>query len=338
MTKRLNESGSIMEAANGGRRAVLISQGLGSSGYYGPEFFTEENARALAGALSFPGHPDWDESPSERNPLSAIGMIDEAVEVETDESGNKRFVSTYHVAKSKPDVSEYLDEFGRKLGLSIFIEGDGEYDSTTGLFHVKTLNGEDPYRSVDLVVAAGRGGTLLEGASRNTKNSLVEAQRRLAALAQENASAPAEEKNEEDDMTVEEKIAANTAAIESLTSKIDALVTAKEEAAKADLQAQVDDAAVQTAVEARLEQFAADSALINEAGLTESQQAEAMALAKSGGDVKSFVEAAKKVLDEARAIVESNKSGGRPAVGHVTGSIKESAPIGAAVPGFGKVR
>lgn len=338
MTKRLNESGTLAEAAGEGRRAILISQGLGSSGYYGPEFFTQENADALAGALSFPGHPDWNDSPSDRNPLSAIGMIGETVEIDIDESGNARFIGTFRVAKSKPDVDEYLNEFGSRLGLSIYIEGDGEYNSATGLFDVKSLNGNDPYRSVDLVVAAGRGGTLLEGASRNTKNFLAEAQRKLLALVEDNASAPAEEEDKEDDMTVEEKVDALASAVDTLTTEIKSLVTAKEASAAADLQAQVDDTAVQTAVEARLDRFAADSALINEAGLTESQQAEAMVMAKTGGDVKSFVESAKKVLDEARALVESNKSGGRPAVGHVAGSIKESAAFGAAVPGFGKVR
>lgn len=334
--KRLNESGSLAEAAGGGvRRAVLISQGLGSSGYYGPEFFTEENAVALAGALSFPGHPDWDESSAERNPLSAIGMIGESVAVETGDDGMKRFVADFIVPPSRSDVQEYLDDFGKKLGLSIFIEGEGEYDSTTGLFHVKTLNGNDPYRSVDLVVAAGRGGMLLEGAKRGSTNDFVEAQRRLAALCENQTSAPAEEENEEDTMTVEEKIDALTSAVGTLTSTVQTLVNAKEEAAKADLQAQVDEDAVQTAVESRLEQFAADSALINEAGLTESQKAEATALAKAGGDVKSFVESAKKVLDEARALVEGNTKGGSVA-GHVSGNVSESAEFG--VPGFGKVR
>lgn len=328
--KRLNESGSFAEAVGGVHRAVLISQGLGSSAYYGPEFFTEENAAALADALSFPGHPEW--SPADRDPLSAIAWIGETVEIETDEAGNKRFVSTYNIPESRADVREYLRDFGKKLGLSIYIEGEGEFDSNTGLFHAKTLNANDPYRSVDLVVAAGRGGMLLEGAKPGSRNDFAEAQRRLAALRENKASAPAEEENEETEMTVEEQIAA---AIKPLADKIDTLVTAKEEAAKADLQAQVDEAAVQAAVESRLEQFAADSTLINEAGLTESQKAEAMALAKSGGDVKSFVEAAKKVLDEARALVESNGKTGDVA-GHVGGNLSENAQFG--VPGFGTIR
>lgn len=333
--KRLNESGSFKEAANGVRRAILISEGLGSSGYYGPEFFTQENADALANSLSFPGHPDW--SPEYRDPLSAIGWVGQTVTVEKDEvSGLHAFVSDYHVGQSKPEVNAYLEEFGPRLGLSIYIEGEGDLDANTGLFHVKTLNGNDPYKSVDLVVAAGRGGTLLEGAKPGTKNSLVEAQRRLRALAEATASAPAEEKNEEINMTVEEKVDAVLSAVESLTTEIKTLVTAKEASAQADAQAQVDDAAVQTAVEARLEQFAADSALINEAGLTESQKAEATALAKTGGDVKSYVESAKKVLDEARALVSGGQNGA--SAPHVSGNSNKDARIGESVRGFGKVR
>lgn len=333
--KRLNESGSLAEAANGVRRAILISQGLGSSGYYGPDFFTQENADALAASLSFPGHPEW--SPESRDPLSAIGWVGDAVEVDTDESGNKRFVSEFHVAESKPEVQAYLAEFGKRLGLSIYIEGDGEINPLTGLFEVKSLNGNDPYKSVDLVVAAGRGGALIEGAKPGTKNDFAEAQRRLLALAETNTSAPAGEKNEESNMTVDEKVDAVLTAIESLTTQVKTLVTAKEEKATADLQAQVDDAAVQTAVESRLEQFAADSALINEAGLTESQQAEAMALAKTGGDVKTYVESAKKVLTEALALASANPAGGRVS-DHTPGNLSESKRVGAAVPGFGKVK
>jgi len=320
------------------RKAVLISQGIGSSGYYPPEFFTQENADALAKALSFPGHPEWGD-PTTRDPLSAIGWVGDTVTVESDDLGAKRFVAEYHIGKSRPDVLAYLDEFGTRLGLSIFIEGEGDYDSTTNIFTVTSLNGADPYKSVDLVVAAGRGGALVEGAKPGSKNPIAEAQKKLLALAEASTSAPAEEENEEINMaTLEEKIDALADSVTSLTSAVSTLVTAKEDSAQAEAQAKVDAEAVNTAVESRLDQFAADSALINEAGLTESQQAEAMVLAKTGGDVKTYVESAKKVLDEARAIVEGNtKGGGRTA--HTAGSISESAaPIGSRVPTFGKVR
>lgn len=339
MTKRLLESGTLMEAGTSPnvRKAVLITQGIGSSGYYPPEFFTQENADALAQSLSFPGHPEWGD-PTTRDPLSAIGWVGDTVSIESDDIGAKRFVAEYHIGKSRPDVLAYLDEFGTRLGLSIFIEGEGEYDSNTNIFTVTTLNGADPYKSVDLVVAAGRGGTLVEGAKPGSKNPLAEAQRKLLALAEAHASAPAEEENEEHNMDLEKKVDSLIESVATLTSTVSALVTAKEDSAQAEAQAKVDTEAVQTAVESRLEQFAADSALINEAGLTESQQAEAMVLAKTGGDVKTYVESAKKVFDEARAMVEGNKNnGGRTA--HTAGSISESAaPVGSRLPSFGKVR
>lgn len=341
MTKRLNESGVLLESesGSGARKAILISQGLGSSGYYGPEFFSQENADALAGALSFPGHPEMWSDGSSRDPLSAIAWIGESVTIEEDEVGAKRFVSTYNVAESKPDVSAYLKEFGKKLGLSIFIEGEGEYDSTTNVFTIKTLNGADPYRSVDLVVAAGRGGALLEGAKPGTKNAFAEAQRKLLALGESQTSAPAEEEKEENEMTVEEKVAENTAAIKALTDKFDALIAAEKATVESAAQVEADEAAVTAAVESRFDQFTADSTLINEAGLTESQKAEAFILAKSGGDVTSFVEKAKKVLEEARALAgTANTAGGGRVAEHVAGSTSGERAIGSAVPGFGKVR
>jgi hypothetical protein len=323
-------------------RVVLISEGLGSSGYYPPEFFNEENASALANALSFPGHPQDSWRPDLRDPLSAIGWIDNSVSVETltedvmgEERSFKALVSKYHVAESRPDVATYLAEFGSRLGLSIFIEGTGDWDSESGTFIVKSLDGSDPYKAVDLVVAAGRGGKFLQAEA---------ALRRLAmesGAPGEKASAPAEEVKEMK-MTVEEKIDALSGAIESLTGKIDAFVAAESAKATADAQHQQE----QTSVESRLEQFAADSTLINEAGLTESQKAEAMELAKSSdvksGDVQAFVEKAKKMLEEARqGFVASEDKGntGGYTMTRVGGSTTtEGARIGESLRGFGKVR
>src|SRR5690606_16442873 len=77
MTKRrLHESGTIgVDSTKQKFRVCLISEGSGSTAEYPREFFNQANAEALAGALSFPGHPEDLERPEKRNPMSAIGSI-----------------------------------------------------------------------------------------------------------------------------------------------------------------------------------------------------------------------------------------------------------------------
>lgn len=87
-------------------------------------------------------------------------------------------------------------------------------------------------------------------------------------------------------------------------------------------------------IEEKLDKYASDLDLITEAGLTETQAAEAKSIAKDGGDVAAFIEQAKKVLTEAQTrLSEGLTAAGVP---HVGGSITNGAEFG--VNGFGKVR
>lgn len=283
MTKRLHEAGTISLDASGTKyRVCLISEGKGSSATFTREFFISENADALAGSLSFPGHPEHTWAPENRNPLTVIGKIGPSVTIEESE-GRMGFWSEYIPAKSRPDIAPYLAEYGQDLGLSIYIESEGFVDDVTGLYVATKLRADDPYKSVDLVVAAGAGGKF---------DRVAEGLRRITE-----ASATAEEKEvTRMDKDIEQKF-------DGLTTIVERLVSALEGKAKADLQVEADASAVVKAVESRLTDYDKAVDLITEAKLTESQSTSLRALAKEGVDVAPHIESAKKVLTEAKALV-----------------------------------
>lgn len=325
MTKRLHEAGTITVEPSGEFRVCLIREGKGSSASFTREFFTTANAEALAGSLSFPGHPENIWRPELRNPLSAIAEIGKNVTIE-EHNGLMGLWGTYKVSEalppSCPDVSKYIQQYGDRLGLSIYIETDGYVDEVTGTFVATELNGNDPYKSVDLVVAAGAGGGF---------DRVAESLRRIAEAS---ATAGGKEENLMEIKDVERVV---EAAIAPLTKVVESLATALEGKAQVDAQAQVDAAAVEKAVEARLADYDKAVSLISEAKLTESQSEGLRELAKSGVDITTHVEAAKKVLAEAMAAAKSQDGQQRILVESHIGDGGSSDKLDIDVPGFGRV-
>lgn len=321
--KRLHEAGAITFDADALKfRVCLISEGKGSSASFAREFFTTENAEALAESLSFPGHPERLWQPENRDPLSAIATIGETVTIE-EHDGRMGFWSTYKVAESRPDVAVYLKEFAKKLGLSIYIDADGYEDTVTGRWFATKLDADDPYKSVDLVVAAGAGGKF----DRVAESAL----RRITE-----ASATAGEK-EVSQMEIKELAENFDKKFTDLTKVIEGLASTLEGKAKAVAQVEVDTAAVEKAVESRLGDYDKAVVLINEAKLTESQSAELRALALKGEDVAPGIEKAKKFLAEAReGLAEGDETKDKKIAEHLGGGDKSEA-FDPMVPGFGKV-
>ena len=322
MTKRIYESGTISldkETADG-FPVTLITEGKGSSADFPREFFTQENADALAGSLSFSAHPVDLEKPYQRDPLSAIATIGDRVLVtENASTGLMEMRGRYHVAKSKPQIAEYLAEFGPKLGLSIYADSDGHTDTVTGRWVAESLDGTDPYKSVDLVVAAGRGGKFERVAES------------LGLLPKASATAGEEEVTHmEKDIEVR---------FDGLTKAIENLVSTLEGKAKAELQVEADTSAVNRAVESRLSDYDKAVSLITEAKLTESQTAAARAIALRGEDVAPFIEDAKKVLAEAKALSTGTpeEGNGKIAENHLGGGDGKNENWDPSVSGFGKV-
>lgn len=328
MTKRIHESAALrVDPTTKALRVCLISEGSGSSADFPASFFTQENADRLARSLSFPGHPKDQDHPEWRDPLSAIARIGENVTVERDPKTNKLGLwSDYKVSKSRPDVQTYLEEYGADLGLSVFSDSEGHEDAS-GKWVAEALTDEDPYRSVDLVVAAGRGGKF---------ERVAESLRKLAE-----ASATAEEKEENlmiEIKDVEKVVADNLAPLTKIVEGLVNTLTKKPE----ELQGEADAAAVQKAVESRLADYDKAVGLITEAHLTESQSEELRARAAKGEDIAPAIDAAKKVLAEALALVDTDDDGDK-----VTRHLGESArkpsqsdekSFELSVAGFGEVR
>jgi|GEM_PF-3398394 len=316
MTKRIYESATIAyDKKKKALRVVLITEGSGSSSDFGREFFTQENADLLAGSLSFPGHPEDLERPEYRDPMGAIGSIGDVIDVE-EVDGLMQMSGDYLPSKSKPQVAEYLNEYASKLALSIYSDSEGRADPSTGKWIAESLTPIDPFRSVDLVVAAGRGGKF--------EKQLAESLRQLTE-----ASATAGEKEVTHmDKDIELRF-------DGLTKIVEGLVSTLEGKAKAGLQVEADTTAVEKAVEGRLSDYDKAVGLISEAKVTESQSASLRALALTGVDVAPAIEDAKKVLAEALASKEDDDKDGKIAE-HLGGGT-DKTDTGFDVPNFGKV-
>lgn len=319
-SKRIHEAGTIsVDSTTSALRVCLITEGSGSSANYPREFFNQTNADRLAESLSFPAHPMDLEHPEFRDPLSAIATIGDTVTIEEHE-GKLSFWSTYHPATSKPETAAYLAEFGPRLGLSIYSDSDGHDDPTTGKWIAESLVENDPYRSVDLVVAAGRGGKI---------ERVAEA---LGLLPNKTSAHVEEEEVTHMDKDIEERFNALDATVSKLSEAL-------EGKAKAELQASADEEAVTKAVESRLANYDKVKEAVDAAQLTESQAKSLMARAAKGEALDTL----QPDIDNAKAVVaEALKSAGvtpseRKTVAEHLGADDKGGDFNISIPGFGKV-
>lgn len=83
-------------------------------------------------------------------------------------------MGVYGDYKPNPRWAGFLEEYSDALGLSIYIAAEGHEDD--GKYVVESLDASDPYKSVDVVVAAGRGGRFERALEsyRAIESSLVE--------------------------------------------------------------------------------------------------------------------------------------------------------------------
>lgn len=297
-TRRIEESATItVDPDTKAMRVCLISEGSGSSAEYPASFFTQENADRLAGSLSFPGHPVDLDHPEYRDPFTAVGSIGEKVVIETDAAGKRAFWGEFIPSKSKPTVAGYLAEYGPKLGLSIYSESEGYEDRNTGRWVAERLVEHDPYRSVDVVVAAGRGG----------KFDVKVAEGLVRVIESSGGNVPPG--NQEINMEikdVEKVVEAQLAtALAPLTKLFEGLVDRLDGKHKADVQVEADSAAVKTAVEAALANAEKVNSALTSAKLTPLAEAEVREFAKTEGVTFEAVEA--KIKSESEKLAESRK-------------------------------
>lgn len=150
--------GKVESKGKGIFRLKIISEGQGSSGYYtrdllenyGPAVFNK-------GTLSYANHSTEAELSAGRDITKIVGKLHSDAVLEEDEDGK---ASLYVEYKVRDEWIPFVEEFKESIGASIFVTGEaaeGEIDGVKTLI-VESLDADDPYKSVDLVAAAGRGG------------------------------------------------------------------------------------------------------------------------------------------------------------------------------------
>lgn len=303
MTKSNLESVTIHEsrtlvvedvAEDGTFEVLLIDEGKGSSGTYTRELF-EKSYHAFDEALSFKNHPGMFEGPESRDFTMLAGQIVGSVYVKENPKTGKAGI--YGRYLPDPEYADKIERYKNKLGLSIYADGEGYFDED-GEFVVDYFNEHWPYTSVDIVIAAGRGGKLTAESLRK----MYPESNRLG-----------ETKEDEETMKPEDVMKA----IEALTAQVQSLV-AKSEAEKAE-GAQVE--ADQKAVEEALSAYDAQVQAIAEADLLPVQADRLRKEALAGRDVSEMIVEAKALYGEMKAaLTESQNDAGGRVVEGATGS------------------
>ena len=301
--RHLLEAGAFAEskpADDGTWKVRIINEGRGSSGIYTASLL-ENYGHAFDNALSFKNHPaEWD-GPTSRDFTMITGQIVGSTWIEKDERGLTALYGNY---LPDPDYREKLERYKGKLGLSIYIGGDGHVDEN-GDFVVDTFDEHDPYSSVDVVLAAGRGGKFEE--------SLKDF---YATRVEKASAASAEEKTEKKGLHMEKDVEER---FDALTNLVQGLIDSKQ----AEAQAEADASAVEAEVEKRVEAISAsvDAVEAARADLLKAQVAPLLESAKRGEDVAQAIEDAKAIAKEARAELAEGKAEQR----QETGRLGESA-------------
>lgn len=272
----LLEAASLVSEApaeDGTWKIRLISEGKGSSGVYTNELL-EKHHSAFDGILSFKNHPTGWDGPETRDFTMIVGKVVGETWIEKDERG---LTAVYGNYLPDPEYREKLERYKEDLGLSIYIEGSG-YEGENGDFIVDWFNPEDPYASIDVVIAPGARGKFMEN-MRKVYSDRTENQKPTVTVAEK------EERNKE---IMEEKL-------DKLIELMNSLVAEKVQKEAEAAQVEADAEAIKTAVES----YDAAVKMVNEAELFEAQKAEILAVAKEGKDISALVESAKAVKEEA---------------------------------------
>lgn len=292
VTKSLIETGAVVsaETEDGLWRVRLINEGRGSSGIYSSELL-ETYKSAFDNVVSFVNHPHA--GPETRNFTEIAGRVVGEVWTEKADDGT---LGIYANWRPDEDYKRKLESYKDRLGLSIYVSGSGEVDDD-GEFHVTEFDTEDPFRSVDVVVAAGRGGRF------EVSESLREMydSRRSESNEPTVTSAVGKEK--------EIKMDELKAAVEALTAQVSALVATEQTAQAEAAQAEADENAGREAVEA----YDAAVTAIDAADLPASVVESLRKQAKAGADVTALIEQAtemKIALVESASAVEGRVLGG----------------------------
>ena len=277
-------------------RVRLIQEGQGSSGYYSASLL-ENFGHAFDNTVSYLNHTD---DVSKRNFTEIAGRVVGKTWTEKEANGK---IGLYANWRPDDDHRRKLEQYRDALGLSIFINGEGRYDDEKDTILVESFDADDPFRSVDVVVAPGANGRLLT----ESLKRIYEDRDTATSDEKPGVTSALEERVLEMEKDVEERFAA-------LENLLNTLVT-KEQAVKAEAaQAEADENAGRIAVEA----YDAAVKAIDEADLPVAVVETLRKSAREGADVTPLIAQAVAIKEAAEADVQDRLSES----GRVLGSAK----------------
>ena len=253
-------------SADGTWKVRVISEGKGSSGTYTASLL-ENHHSAFNEVLSFKNHPTGWDGPQARDFTMITGQVVGETWVEKDERGLTAIYANY---LPDPDYRDKLERYKDKLGLSIYIEGSG-YEDENGEFIVDWFNPEDPFASLDVVIAPGARGKFLESARKAYESVDADAKKSTVTSAGEEKEIKLDEKDREK--------------LDALVAAVATLVADKEKATAEAAQVTADAEAGRNAVEA----YDAAVTAIDKAELPEAVVESLRAQAKEGVDVTPLI-------------------------------------------------
>ena len=276
---------------------VIITEGTGSKGVYSDELL-QGSAHVFEGTPSFINHPVDPEAPHERDLNSIAGRITNVTVGE--DRGKTALLATF---KPRAEYAALFEEFSDIIGLSIFCGAYGEKDDT-GRVVVEAFDETDAYRSVDAVVAAGRGGRF-----KRAEESLRTIESSLGTPQGNKPGATAAPGEKERNMEIEKLVTAVEALTASLAPVVSFVAEQKAAADAAVAEAEAKAAAAEQEKDAAIESYSAAVKAVAEAKLLPSQESEILAAAVAGKDIAPLVESAKKVIEEAKSAVAEKVDG-----------------------------
>lgn len=156
---KIRESNAKVTASEGQGiyEVTLITEGQGSSGYYSRELLEEYGPLTFnENRPMFANHPTEEEFENGRDVTKLMARTIEAARL-VEEDGVAKLKSKIKV---RPEWQDFVEEYKDVIGLSIFASGEAREGEVNGnkTMIVESFDYTDPYRSIDFVVAAGRGG------------------------------------------------------------------------------------------------------------------------------------------------------------------------------------
>ena len=328
MPKRLfvQEAASLpkVKSADGTYRVCIIDEGEGSSGSYQRELFRASEALKFTGLPSFLNHPMDPAKPHLRPVESIAGRLVGDVALE-EHDGKFGFWTDF---KPRKEYADFVEEFADVIGVSIYMSAEGE-TLDDGRLLVESFV-KDAYSSVDIVVAAGRGGRF-----KRAEESLraIDTSLGIPEGTKPTAEASAGEKEEErmDEKDITAIAAATAAAItESLKPVLDFVTESA--ASKADKdQTEATAEALDTARAEGAKAAAESLTAIDAAGLPQKIAEGFKAQVLKGADVTEKVAEAKEI---ATAVAESaDDAGDKPGTVVIESARKPGTAKGFALKG-----